>query len=67
VVVVGGILRIGGETFEARGGSQKGRRNDGKRALAFALVLVFVDRVHDRGQDTRVPSGDSCWRDSHRW
>jgi hypothetical protein len=32
--------------------------HNGKRVLlfAFALALVFVDRAHDRGQDTRVPS-----------
>jgi len=54
VVVV--VLRIGAETFEARGEVRIGRRHDGKRVLALAFVVVFVDRAHDRSQDTRVPS-----------
>ena len=52
-MVVVGIVRIGGETWEVRKG---GRRYNGECGLAFALVLVFVDSAHDRGQDTRVPS-----------
>jgi len=56
VVVVGAILRIGAETFEVGGEVRIGRRHNRKRVLALAFVLVFVNRAHNRGQDTRVPS-----------
>jgi hypothetical protein len=52
VVVVGAVLRIGAEIFEARGEVRRGRRHDGKRVRA----PVSVDRAHDRSQDARVPS-----------
>ena len=54
VVVV--VLRIGAETFEARGEVRIRRRYNRKCVLALAFVVVFVDRAHDRSQDTRVPS-----------
>jgi len=52
VVVV--VLRIGAETFEARGEVRIRRRYNRKHVLALAFVVAFVDRAHDRSQDTRV-------------
>ena len=52
VVVVVTALRVGGETFEARGKFEKrGRSHDEECALVFAFAPTFVDRA----KDARVP------------